>query len=484
MNTDDSRQLLVERIAEELSRITRFLIRQCRLASAILAGCASLASAAISFAAETYDLTAELKAGQLQQVQAVLEVRGDLLVKAEEGGQQKLPILVTGKVSYDERLLAVSAPENVRRSVRHYHEASAEVKVGPGLAKPALNSERRIIVSQVDGVGAVLFSPSGPLNRTDLDVVDIQGNSLAVPGVLPNRSIQAGERWTLDREPLAVLLGLDIITQSDVQGTLEKLDGQTAILTIEGAAEGAAAGVVSRIEIRAKANFDLTRRTVTWLAANIRERREIGQAEPGFDVIARLRLVLSPLSQSDVLDDQTLGGLTLTPGAGATLLEFQPQKSAFRFVHDRRWRVMVDRHDVCVLRCVDRGDLIAQCNISELPNAEPGQRMALETFQEQVKQSLTSSAGQITEASQNTTDEGQRVLRVQAAGVTSEVPIVWVFYHISTEQGRQAALSFTMESKVIERFAEGDRTLVESFQFTPRPQPQEAQTKRSSAMTR
>ncbi len=418
-------------------------------------------------------------------MQAVLEVRGDLLVKAEEGGQQKLPILVTGKVSYDERLLAVSASKNMRRSIRHYHEATAEVKVGQGLATPKLNPERRIIVSQTDDDGAVLFSPLGPLSRDDLDLVDIQGNSLAVTGVLPNRSIQVGDRWTLDRVPLAVLLGLDVITQSDVQGTLEKLDGQTAILTIEGAAEGAAEGIASKIEIRAKANFDVTRRAVTWLAANIRERRDIGQAEPGFNVIARLRLVLSPQSQSDALDDQTLGELTLTPGPGSTLLECQPQKSGFRLIHDRRWRVMVDRHDVCVLRCVDRGDLIAQCNISELSDAEPGKRMALETFQEEVRQSLTGSAGQISEASQNTTDDGQRVLRVQAAGVTAEVPIVWVFYHISNEQGRQAALSFTMESKVLERFAEGDRTLVESFQFTPRPQPQEArQANPASATTR
>jgi len=101
-----------------------------------------------------------------------------------------------------------------------------------------------------------------------------------------------------------------------------------------------------------------------------------------------------------------------------------------------------------------------------------------------VLQSLTGSAGQISEASQNTTDEGQRVLRVRAVGVASEIPIVWLFYHVSNDQGRQAAVSFTMESEMQERFAEGDRTLVESFQFTSRPLPQEArQPQRSSSAT-
>lgn len=474
MITDDSRQPLVERIAGELSTNSRFLFQHHWLVIEILAACLSLVHAVTLLAADSCDLTAKLQPGQVQQVQAVLEVRGDLLVKAEDDGRQKLPIMVNGKVSYDERLLAASGSQLDRRSIRHYHEASAEVKVGQALATPRLNPERRLIVAQIDDQGAVLASPQGPLTRDDLDLVDIQGNSLAAAAVLPNRVVQVGERWKLNNELSAVLLGLDAITQNNVQGLFEKREGQIALLTIEGAVEGAVEGVASKIEIRARANFDLEHRTVTWLAANIHERREIGQAEPGLDVIARLRLKLSPVARSDELSDQALESLTLTADAGARLLEFRPLKSSLQVIHDRRWRTMVDRHDVCVLRCVDGGDLLAQCNISELADAEPGKRLTLETFQAQVVQSLTSNAGQVTEASQNTLDDGRRVLRVQAAGVMSEVPIVWVFYHISNEQGRQASLSFTMEAKVLERFAEADRTLVDSFQFLPRQPTQEA----------
>ena len=147
--------------------------------------------------------------------------------------------------------------------------------------------------------------------------------------------------------------------------------------------------------------------------------------------------------------------------------------------------MLLDRHDLCVLRCVDGGDLIAQCNLSELADAEPGKRLALEAFQAEVLQSLTSSAGQVVEASQSTTDDGRRILRVQATGIASEVPIAWVFYHVSNEQGRQAALSFTLEAKAVERFAEGDRTLAESLTFAPRSPPQEAKRlARSGPMTR
>ena len=423
---------------------------------------------------KVYDLRHEINAGIRQQVQAAIEVRGDLLIKTEDADPQKMPIVVSGKVVYDERLLAVEDSPSTRRSVRHYRDASADIKVGKGLLTPQLDPGRRILVAQIDGSGARLFSPLGPLRREDLDLVDIQGNSLAVSGLLPERPVRAGESWKLNPELLAILLGLEVITRHDVQGTLEQPDSPTAVLTIQGTVEGAADGVASKIEIKAKVNFDLTRRSVTWLAANFRERREIGHAQPGLDVTARLRLAITPATEAEALSDQALRGLPLTATPGATLLELQPQNSFFRLMHDRRWRVMLDRHDLCVLRCVDRGDLIAQCNISELGDAEPGKRLGLESFQAEVLQSLSRYAGQIYEASQDTADDGYRVLRVQATGTVSEIPFAWIFYHVSNDEGRQAAMSFTLEADLLERFAESDRLLVDSLKFSPRPQPREA----------
>jgi hypothetical protein len=136
---------------------------------------------------------------------------------------------------------------------------------------------------------------------------------------------------------------------------------------------------------------------------------------------------------------------------------------------------MLDRPDLCVLRCVDRGDLLAQCNISPLPDLAPGQHLSLEEFQAEVLRSLSERSGQIIEANQSDGEGGLRVLRVVAAGNVAEIPIQWVYYHLSSEKGRRVSLAFTLESKLVERFAEADRTLVDTFEFTPRPEPQEAQ---------
>ena len=111
MSTDVLRHIIVDGIPKELSRKSR----DCRQGSSIwrcvLTACWASLCVTTAFAAETYDLKSSLKPGAVQQVQAVVEVRGDLLVQAGDGEQQKLPMLVSGKVPYDERMLAVEAAE-------------------------------------------------------------------------------------------------------------------------------------------------------------------------------------------------------------------------------------------------------------------------------------------------------------------------------------------------------------------------------------
>ena len=88
---------------------------------------------------------------------------------------------------------------------------------------------------------------------------------------------------------------------------------------------------------------------MTWLAANFHERREIGHAEPGFDVTARLRVAITPQTAADALSDAALRDLPLTATAGATL---GAATAAEQLSSDSRPPLarVLDRHDLCVLR--------------------------------------------------------------------------------------------------------------------------------------
>src|SRR5207249_3209376 len=182
--------------------------------------------------------------------------------------------------------------------------------------------------------------------------------------LLPQRAIKIGSQWTISESTIARLLNLDVISQHDIAGTLDSVKDELAIISLAGKATGAVGGVSSDIELKGKLNFDLRKRAVTWLALAIKENRAIGHAQPGFEVLATLRMVTSPTQPVAELSDEALAGLPLSADRGLTQIELVSDSGGFQLTHDRRWSVMLERGDLTVLRLIDRGDLIAQCNIS------------------------------------------------------------------------------------------------------------------------
>ncbi len=95
--------------------------------------------------------------------------------------------------------------------------------------------------------------------------------------------------------------------------------------------------------------------------------------------------------------------------------------------------------------------------------------VSLEDFQNDVRQALDKNFGEFVDAKQSDNAAGYRVLRVEASGAahdkSTEVPIRWVYYHVADQQGRQVALTFTVEQEHLDRFAEADRAIVDSLRF-------------------
>lgn len=417
-----------------------------------------------------YILTAKSVPGEISQYRAAIEVKGEVKLDTAGAKTSRLPLVVNGTFLYDEKLLTDQDSPRLRRAVRYYHEAKADIKIGEGVLQSSLDQDKRLIAARADKDGLLLFSPLGPLTRDELDLIEIQGQSLFWDALLPSRSVALGGTWKVDPERFALLLGWDAATQCDVTGTLTSVEQAAAAIDLAGSLTGAVNGVVAEIQLKAKCQFDLARKRVTWFAVSLKEVRAGGHAEPGFEVIARIRIVAAPVPESPSLDEKALDGLPLDPNAGATALSFQAEKSHFRLIHERHWRTIVERHNLSVFRLIDRGELIAQCNISELPAAEPGKGLTLEAFQADVQRSLGQQFQQVTEATQSTSGDGKTILRLVVSGTANEIPIQWIYYHLANDQGRRAALAFTLEAKYLERFADADRLMVETFEFTPRPE--------------
>jgi hypothetical protein len=134
-------------------------------------------------------------------------------------------------------------------------------------------------------------------------------------------------------------------------------------------------------------------------------------------------------------------------------------------VYDRRWHVTRDEPELAVLRLIDRGELIAQCNISPLAKLPAETRFTLEDFQSDVEHVLGERFARFESAAERKTQSGLRLLRVVAAGTASDLPIEWRYYLAIDPEGRRVALTFTMESNLAERFADSDQMIVESLEM-------------------
>jgi hypothetical protein len=439
------------------------------------------ASAGNAQSDDAADLIANPTIGSMRQVRAVVEVEGQLKVNADGQKVQHVPLKAKAELQYVERLLEAPESDGSWRAVRSYQAARADIRLRDAELTQELRDSRRLIVVDAQGQ-PTSFSPLGPITREELELVEAPASRVQLESLLPGRRVKCGETWTLADAQIANLLGLDAVSQQDVRLALDSIEDDLAIVSLAGKIAGAIGGVSSDIELKGKLNFDLKKRMVTWLTLALRENRAIGHAQPGFDVVTKLRLVVGPSQAVAELGDASLAGLPLSAAPGQTLIDLTSESGGFQIALDRRWGVMFERHDLSVLRFVDRGDLIAQCNVSPRPALGKDERLTIEGFQDEVKQALGKSFGQVVETSEERIDAGIRVLRVVVSGSTGELPIQWTYYLLSDDQGHRAALVFTIETNLVERFPQIDRELIASFRFLegrePKPAPPAAKTAR------
>ncbi|MBN1588593.1 MAG: hypothetical protein JW888_03670 [Pirellulales bacterium] len=403
--------------------------------------------------------------GDVDRVAVVLEVQGKLKSPGEAKVEQsKMDVRAT--VVYDERTL--ETPDDGKgplRSIRHYDQAEARLDVAEGNLEPRLRGQRKLMGVEIDGAKVTLFSPHGELTRDELDLVDLLANSLLVDRFLPGRPVAQGGTWTHADELIIAAFGLDRIAKNTITSKLASVDDDSAMIEMSGRINGAINGVPTEIEVKGKYRFGRKTRRVDWFGLLVRENREVGPVAPGFDVVARLRMQIKPRDEAEQLTDAALADLPLKPNGRLTQLVYAPDQGGWRFQHDRRWFLTGSDRELAFLRLIDRGDLVAQCNVAALSPVEPGKQATLEQFQKDIKEALGENFGEFVSAGQKANDQDYRVLNAVVRGTVSSLPIEWHYYLVADEHGRQVTFTFTVEGPLAERLGQMDRQMVESLRF-------------------
>jgi len=427
-----------------------------------------LAVATLCAGEPSADLHSRRNPGQTDRVVVRLEVSGKI-THLEEGKSSEEKMSVAGDLEYYEKTLDWPAgDEPAGRSIRDYQKISATVQVGDDAYRPTLADAHRRIVAEVDKQAVQFFSPDDNLTRDELDALGAWTDSLLLDRLLPTRPAGVGHRQSHGNAIMAALLGLDEVAKSTVESTVKEITPTLARFEIAGRVEGAIHGVSTVVNVKGRYRFDRRLGRIDWFGAVIQEKRPSSFVADGVDAVSRIEVRIAPAGKYAGFDQAKPEGKEFVASPEKLLLRYRAADGSWRLLHDRRWFVHHQRPNSseAVLRLVDRGELSGQCNLASLPRRDPAKLISLEEFQQDVRRALDKNFGEFVEAGQSSNAADYRVLRVVVHGVASEIPMRWIYYHLADSSGRQAAVTFAVEQRLIERFAEADKPIIRSLRFS------------------
>ncbi|MCA9230012.1 MAG: hypothetical protein KDA57_05145 [Planctomycetales bacterium] len=436
------------------------------IALALLGGLSALASSRGEESTK-YLLRPALSPNEAAAVSVDLEVGGEMILR-DEAEEKQLPMNVTGKLLFQEQLIAWSdSSDEASRSIRNYQTAKATIQVDKKSLDRSLPVKKRVVVAELrEGRGAMASSDSN-LTREEFDLLNVLGNSLVIDRLLPGREIAEGENWDHDKATIGALLGMDHVAVCEVSSVITGQAHQQVQIRLAGTVHGTIDGAATEIDLRGAYLFHQVRKRITKFNLAVKEKRAAGEVVPGLDVVAKVRLVVDKSTAGSFSDEQLQLASDLSEPLEKELL-YSAAEHGYQFHYDPAWYVTAEQSDLLSLRCLQAGDLTAHCNLSTLPARSEGRHTTLEQFERDVRESLGDNLESVSAATQWKTAQGHDCLGIIADGTFKKVPVQWRYYLISADGLPRVSLAVTLEQSQIDRFADADRQLVDSLQLIPK----------------
>ncbi|MCA9135938.1 MAG: hypothetical protein KDB00_04245 [Planctomycetales bacterium] len=443
-----------------------------------LAGSVAVAAASLSLPAQgaivsSKSANIEIAPHQLMRVRLEIDVKGNVKISdnaiSSKEARQTFPIVSQAVLDYEERMLMPSGADKkseVVASERYYHTATNNSVLNKTSNEQTLRPSVRHAIVRRESLPETLYSPDNYFTHGELSLLKSPVSSVSVNLFLPGASVSQGDRFEISANALCSVLNLTSVDSGKVEGTVVEVSDEAVRFTLDGDIEGSVDGVSTHLRMIGKMTFDRNFKTCTWLAMAIHETREIGRAEPGFDVSATIRMVRRPMEAPVALPTAPAKiDFDKAPPASRLYVELQSRELRVGTMMDRSWRMIGDAPGSAVMRMIDNDISIAQCNLRPLVKLPEGKQWTLEGFEADVRQALGNQLGQLIEGDQRVSAQGLRVLRIVADGETQGVPIRWIMMHFSDDAGRRVQATFTMSGDKVESFAGSDAQFADSLRF-------------------
>jgi hypothetical protein len=418
-------------------------------------------------AAETYKLEEPVDDTRVFGVGIRVEVSG----KTQPSPKlEPLPLTAAAALSYRERrLLGPGTEAELFRSIRDYEQTTSEITAGGQKSASQLANALKLVAAQGRTDGVELYSLGGTLTSSELDLIRSPADSLTLMALLPAKEVEVGSSWTPPTWALQMLTAMDAVVKGELKCTLVSVEKQVAKVKIDGKLEGAALSAVSEITINGFYEYDLGMHCITQADFTQVEKRGFGPVSPAFEFTARARLLKRPAQIPGRLGEQAVIDLAVNqPQPAALNLRFESPWN-IGFEYPRHWHLWKIQEKAAVFRLIDDGNFVAQCDLAPIAPAKPGEHLTEADFVRDIQQALgdrlkTMGAGEVLPSA-----DRRYICRVSATGAEGDRPLTWIFYLIADPSGRQATLSVTVDSMLVDALGNRERELLSNMRFGPAP---------------
>lgn len=416
---------------------------------------------------------------RIEAVEIRVSVAGTAEFAVEKGKSLTHPITADAVLKYRERRLQGAGRDaQALRALRRYDALQADIKVGGQLTSSRLSDDRRLIVAQGRREGIFFYSPDGLLTASQLDLLRAPGDSLCLLALLPPGAVDVGAKWSPPSWVAQMLTDTEAASKQDLVCSLDSVADGLAKINFSGTIEGATAGSSGSVRLQGWLLFDLAAQRITRAEIEQGEQRSISPVSPGMKVTARAVLVRGGSDDANGLTAEMASAVPLEPPASLTPLVFRAFANV-ELEHDRGWRLFQQSPQVAVLRLIDQGTFVAQCNVAPVLHAAPGEHVPEQKFQDDVRASLGARLKSIEKAEPIPSQPGRFVYRVIARGDSTNGPITWIYYLCAAPDGAQVSFVFAVDTSLRPRLGDRDLQMIKSLRFLEPPkEPEKAAPKK------
>lgn len=426
------------------------------------------------------EVTLEEAATDVRVRQVATEVRTDGRIFTNAGNGQTSEHTLTAMAAFryrERRLPSAGRDFQSLRALREFEMATMQTQVAGLDSGAELPPKQRLVVAHGDRSGLQAYCPGQPMSRETVDLLELPGDPLILTALLPRTPVTSGAQWQAPEWAAQMLATLEAVDKVAINCRLATVNASDAVIEFTGTANGQRYGANTDVTISGRLVFDRKFSMIRQTTAKYVIKSSIGTINPGIDATVDATVDRNLADSPGRLSDALADAIPLEPPAADLLLDFAAPPWGVTLSFDRKWYVFQALFEgtpqVAILRLMDNGSLICQCNLSPIAAAAPGEHTPVDQFEADIQQALGDKFKKVVKRDRLPLEDGRTVLRLVVEGEMTvkgdegmvKLPMNWIYYLCADRTGKQMSFVFVVEPAYLQLLAGRDLAMVKSVRF-------------------